>query len=100
MELPFNTVFSQGIARATQVEPPVADWPTKRAWVEYAFNELRGRLFGFERLHDGARCGKVNFVIATTCGGARHVSTGVASFGHVSGVHYQNLPDWDGYLGR
>ena len=24
--------------------------------------------------------------------------TGVASFGHVSGVHYQNLPDWEPYL--
>ena len=27
------------------------------------------------------------------------LATGVASFGHVSGVHYQNLPDWDGYPG-
>ena len=28
------------------------------------------------------------------------LATGVASFGHASGVHYQNQPDWAGYLGR
>jgi oxygen-independent coproporphyrinogen-3 oxidase len=27
------------------------------------------------------------------------LATGVSSFGHISGVHYQNHPDWDGYLG-
>ena len=26
--------------------------------------------------------------------GSDLLATGVASFGHVSGVHYQNLPDW------
>jgi oxygen-independent coproporphyrinogen-3 oxidase len=27
------------------------------------------------------------------------LATGVASFGHISGVHYQNQPDWAGYVG-
>jgi oxygen-independent coproporphyrinogen-3 oxidase len=27
------------------------------------------------------------------------LATGVASFGHISGVHYQNLPDWPQYIG-
>ena len=31
--------------------------------------------------------------------GSDLLSTGVASFGHVSGVHYQNLPDWPQYVG-
>ena len=39
MELPFNTVYSKDILGG-QIETPVADWPTKRAWVEYAFAEL------------------------------------------------------------
>ena len=30
--------------------------------------------------------------------GSDLLATGVASFGHVSGVHYQNLPEWEGYL--
>ena len=39
MELPFNTVYSQDIL-GHKIETPVADWPTKRAWVDYAFDEL------------------------------------------------------------
>ena len=31
--------------------------------------------------------------------GSDLLATGVASFGHVSGVHYQNLPEWAGYVG-
>ena len=31
--------------------------------------------------------------------GSDLLATGVASFGHVSGVHYQNEPDWAGYVG-
>ena len=43
MELPFNTVFSHELKLIGQgaVDPTqVADWPTKRAWVNYAFDEL------------------------------------------------------------
>lgn len=39
MELPFNTVYSKDILEKHS-ESPVADWATKRAWVDYAFNEL------------------------------------------------------------
>jgi oxygen-independent coproporphyrinogen-3 oxidase len=30
--------------------------------------------------------------------GSDLLATGIASFGHVSGVHYQNLPEWNDYL--
>ena len=40
LELPFNTVYSQGHPGQPDRELPVADWPTKRAWVDYAFDEL------------------------------------------------------------
>src|SRR5437868_5334290 len=43
MELPFNTVFSQELRVIGQDQPfaeSIADWPTKRAWVDYAFNEM------------------------------------------------------------
>ncbi|HEX5104196.1 MAG TPA: radical SAM protein, partial [Pirellulaceae bacterium] len=39
MELPFNTVYSKDIL-GNHVETPVADWPTKRAWLNYAYDEL------------------------------------------------------------
>jgi oxygen-independent coproporphyrinogen-3 oxidase len=31
--------------------------------------------------------------------GSDLLATGVASFGHVSGMHYQNQPEWETYLG-
>ena len=40
MELPYNTVFSKDIL-GNQTESPVADWETKRAWVEYAFDQFK-----------------------------------------------------------
>ena len=39
MELPFNTVYSKDIL-GQSVEVPVADWPTKRAWVDFAWDQL------------------------------------------------------------
>src|SRR5262249_1176644 len=42
MELPYNTTFSRELRVIGQDEPglAVADWPTKRAWVDYAFDQL------------------------------------------------------------
>jgi oxygen-independent coproporphyrinogen-3 oxidase len=30
--------------------------------------------------------------------GSDLLATGIASFGHVSGVHYQNKPEWNDYI--
>lgn len=99
MELPFNTVYSKDIL-GNQVETPVADWPTKRGWVNYAFDELRAAGYqvssGYTLVKDKR---KVNFSYRDNLWrGSDLLATGVASFGHVSGVHYQNLPDWATYL--
>ena len=40
MELPFNTIYSREML-ASGGPSPVADWPTKRGWVDYAFGELK-----------------------------------------------------------
>ena len=44
MELPFNTVFSKELKMVDEPEEkpsaPIADWPTKRAWVDYAFKTM------------------------------------------------------------
>lgn len=99
MELPFNTVYSKDIL-GNEIEIPVADWPTKRGWVDYAFDEMIAAGYsvssGYTLVRDPA---KVNFSYRDNLWrGSDLLATGVASFGHVSGVHYQNLPDWAGYL--
>jgi oxygen-independent coproporphyrinogen-3 oxidase len=80
----------------------VADWPTKRAWVDYAFDELGAAGFSVSSAYTMVkRKNKVNFSYRDNLWhGADMLATGVASFGHASGVHYQNETDWPGYVGR
>ena len=99
MELPFNTTYSKDIL-GNHVETPVADWPTKRAWVNYAYDELLAAGYhvssGYTLVKDKNR---VNFSYRDNLWrGSDLLATGVASFGHVSGVHYQNHPEWETYL--
>jgi oxygen-independent coproporphyrinogen-3 oxidase len=99
MELPFNTVYSRDIL-GRQTETPVADWPTKRDWVNYAFDELLAAGYqvssGYTLVKSKA---KVNFSYRDNLWrGSDLLATGAASFGHVSGVHYQNLTEWEPYL--
>jgi len=100
MELPFNTVYSKDIL-GNHIETPVADWPTKRAWVEYAFDELATAGYSTSSAYTMVKDkNKVNFSYRDNLWhGADLLATGVASFGHASGVHYQNEPDWAGYVG-
>ncbi len=104
MELPYNTVFSRELKVLGQDEPDlaVADWPTKRAWVQYAFDTLLTA--GYEissaytlvknKSHD-------QFVYRDALWhGADMFGTGVASFGHVHGVHVQNVDRWEDYIGK
>lgn len=98
MELPFNTVYSQDIL-GNRIETPVADWPQKRAWVDYAFTELEAAGYsvssGYTMVKDPT---KVNFSYRDNLwAGSDLLATGIASFGHVSGVHYQNLAEMDAY---
>jgi oxygen-independent coproporphyrinogen-3 oxidase len=103
MELPFNTVFSRELRVVGQDEPPanpVADWPTKRAWVQYAFDELTAAGYAqssaYTMVRDKDRC---RFVYRDSLWhGADMFGTGVASFGHVGGVHVQNVDTWEQYI--
>jgi oxygen-independent coproporphyrinogen-3 oxidase len=100
MELPFNTVYSKDIL-GNQVQTSVADWPTKRAWLNYAYDELLAAGYkissGYTVVKDPH---KVNFSYRDNLWqGSDLLATGVASFGHVSGVHYQNKTEWNDYIG-
>jgi len=99
MELPFNTVYSKDIL-GNQIETPVADWPTKRRWVDYAFDEMTAAGYSVSSAYTLVRdTSKVNFSYRDNLWrGSDLLATGVASFGHASGVHYQNEPEWESYL--
>jgi oxygen-independent coproporphyrinogen III oxidase len=105
MELPFNTVFSKELQIIGQDEPgtfSVADWPTKRAWLSYAFDELAAAGYqissAYTMVKDRQRC---QFVYRDGLWhGADMFGTGVASFGHVHGVHMQNVDSWEEYVAK
>ncbi len=102
MELPYNTVFSRELQVLGNGEPAlaVADWPTKRAWVKYAFEEFEKAGYTVSSattvVKDPSR---TRFVYREALWhGADMFGTGVASFGHVNGVHVQNVDTWEQYV--
>ncbi len=100
MELPFNTVYSKGLLQ-TQGESPVADWKTKRDWVRYAFEVFQDNGYSVSSAYTVVKDPtKVSFSYRDNLWrGSDLMATGIASFGHAGGVHYQNVPEWDRYLG-
>jgi oxygen-independent coproporphyrinogen-3 oxidase len=102
MELPFNTVFSRELKLVGQDEPSqsVADWPTKRAWVNYAFDTLIAAGYQVSSAYTLVKDRrKTKFVYRDSLWhGADMFGTGVASFGHVHGVHVQNVDTWERYV--
>ena len=99
MELPFNTVYSKDIL-GNKVESPVADWQTKRDWVQFAFEEFQKVGYSVSSAYTVVKDpAKVNFSYRDNLWqGADLLATGIASFGHAGGVHYQNVADLEKYL--
>ena len=99
LELPYNTVYSKDIL-GNQIELTVADWPTKREWVDYAFEEFAKAGYHINSAYTVVKDPeKVNFSYRDNLWqGSDLLATGIASFGHVSGVHYQNKADMKEYL--
>ena len=99
MELPFNTVYSQDIVEG-ETAVAVADWPQKREWVAQAFSALESAGYsvssGYTLVRDPEQ---VQFSYRDHLWrGSDLIATGIASFGHLSGVHYQNKPEWNDYV--
>jgi len=100
MELPFNTTISGDLLKgAGQFDQAVAPWATKRHWVTEAFTTLEraGYTVGsaYTAVKDPAR---TTFVYRDRLWqGADMAGLGVASFGHINGVHMQNLDSWTAY---
>ena len=100
MELPFNTTISADILKGTgQFQEHVANWETRRRWVREAFEALEraGYTIGsaYTAVKDPSR---TTFQYRDRLWeGADLVGLGVASFGHVNGVHVQNVDTWESY---
>jgi oxygen-independent coproporphyrinogen III oxidase len=100
MELPYNTTISANLLKGSgQFTEAVAPWSTKRRWVNEAFEALEraGYHIGsaYTAVKDPAR---TRFVYRDYLWeGADLIGLGVASFGHVNGVHLQNLDTWEAY---
>jgi oxygen-independent coproporphyrinogen III oxidase len=100
MELPYNTTISGNLLKdASSLEAPVADWPQKRRWVEEAFDALERAGYHVGSAYTAVKNpAKTTFVYRDRLWeGADLLGLGVASFGHVNGVHVQNLDTWEKY---
>jgi oxygen-independent coproporphyrinogen III oxidase len=99
MELPYNTVISQDILKKGATSP-IADWATKRRWLNYAFEQFLA--------HDYEIAG--SDIVATkkkTCNfiyrdalwhGGDMIGLGVSSFSHFGGVNFQNAHNFEEYV--
>lgn len=104
MELPYNTVYSQSVLGGGSLERPAADWPTKREWHDHAFSELAAAGYVLSSAYTMVRPrgpgGHLSSFVYrdSVWHGCDLLGTGVASFSHLSGVHFQNVTKWGEYL--
>ncbi|MEZ6063718.1 MAG: coproporphyrinogen-III oxidase family protein [Planctomycetaceae bacterium] len=99
MELPFNTVYSREM-KEQGLDSPVADWPTKRRWVSEAIDRLQQAGYHISSGNELVRNPETDHFIYrdNLFRGADLIATGVSSFGHFQGVHYQNLDQIEDYM--
>ncbi len=102
MEIPFNTTIYKQMKAEGKLVAPVADWETKRHWVSYAFAELEKAGYTVGSAYTAVKNPeRTRFIYRDRLWqGADLLSVGVASFGHINGVHYQNHADFDPYVER
>src|SRR5262249_3895204 len=100
MELPFNTTISADLLKGTRrfVEP-LADWATKRRWTKEAFEALERAGYHIGSAYTATKNATgTSFVYRDRLWqGADMAGLGVASFGHINGVHMQNFDRWESY---
>jgi len=101
MELPFNTVYSQDYLHGNN-GLHFADWELKRDWQAYAFEQLAAAGYEISSAYTMVKKSKHSqFVYRNAVWqGCDMLGTGVASFSHMSGVHFQNAASWNDYLAQ
>ena len=100
MELPFNTTISGNLLKGSgDLGGSIADWRQKRRWVTEAFEALEASGYRVGSAYTAVKDPAVaTFIYRDSLWeGADLVGLGVASFGHVNGVHLQNVDTWEKY---
>jgi coproporphyrinogen III oxidase-like Fe-S oxidoreductase len=100
MELPYNTTISKDLlARTHQLTGSLAGWDTKRRWAAEAFAALERAGYHIGSAYTAVKDpSKTRFIYRDRLWqGADMAGLGVASFGHVNGVHLQNTDTWEAY---
>jgi len=102
MEIPFNTTIYKSMKEQGKLTAPVADWPTKRRWTDYAFRELESAGYTVTSAYTAVKNPEsTKFVYRDRLWtGSDMISLGVASFGHLGGIHYQNLVHIEEYISK
>lgn len=99
MELPYNTLISREIIEKG-LDSPIADWPTKRRWLDYAFEEFEKRGYRVASAYTVATTKKPCRFIYTDAlwRGGDMIGLGVSSFSHFGGVNFQNAHSFEEYI--
>jgi len=101
MEIPYNTTIYKRMRDGQKVIAPVADWETKRRWVDEAFATLEQHGYRVGSAYTAIRDDSVKFLYRDALWtGADMLGIGVSSFSHLGGVHFQNEHNFDPYLER
>ena len=103
MELPYNTTITADILKKTgQFVEHVAPWETRRRWVREAFSALERAGYSTGSAYTAVKDpSRTKFAYRDQLWqGADLAALGVASFGHLNGVHMQNLDTWEAYAER
>lgn len=99
MEVPYNTTIYQRMKAEGTLVAPVADWATKRAWVDYAFGEFVKAGYTVATATTVVKRPDTKFLYRQGLfDGTDILSVGVSSFGYIQGVNYQNQHDFDPYV--
>ena len=102
MEIPYNTTIYKNMKDEGNKVAPVADWPTKRRWVDFAFSQLEEAGYHVSSAYTAVKDpAKSRFVYRDQLwSGADMIALGVASFSHIGGTHFQNEHDVGPYMAR
>lgn len=99
MEVPYNTTIYRQMKDGEQEVAQVADWPTKRRWVDQLFRGLEADGYLIGSAYTAKKDASVQFLYRDGLWhGADLLGIGVASFSHLGGLHFQNAHDLDPYL--
>jgi len=102
MEIPYNTTIFKDMKIVGQTVAPVADWRTKRAWVDYGFAEFEKAGYSIASAYAAVKDpSRTRFLYRDLLWkGADMIGLGVSSFSHVGGTHFQNEHEFESYTAR